>query len=117
MHDYLALDYCYDIEMTRTLERHEAGEAVIIPVILRDVDWSDAPFGKLQALPKSRQAGQAVVRPGCRLAERRRGESKPAAARLREERSPRKLPGLRSSAATVDLEGGWAIRTCSARVK
>jgi internalin A len=50
--DFIASDYCYDIEMTRALERHEAGEALVIPVIVRDVDWSDAPFGKLQALPK-----------------------------------------------------------------
>lgn len=49
--DFLASDYCYDVEMRRALERHEAGEAVVIPVVLRPVDWSRAPFGKLQALP------------------------------------------------------------------
>jgi len=49
--DFLASDYCYDIEMRRALERHEAGEAVVIPVVLRAVDWSGAPFGKLHALP------------------------------------------------------------------
>jgi len=51
--DFLASDYCYEIEMKRAMERHEAGEAVVIPIILRPVDWSDAPFGKLQALPKN----------------------------------------------------------------
>ena len=50
--DFLASDYCYDIEMTRALERHETGDARVIPVIVRPVDWQDAPFGKLQALPK-----------------------------------------------------------------
>jgi hypothetical protein len=54
--DFIASDYCYDIEMTRALERHEVGEALVIPVIVRDVDWSDAPFGKLQALPKNARA-------------------------------------------------------------
>src|SRR5215469_1143805 len=49
--DFLASDYCYDIEMQRALERHEAGDARVIPIILRPVDWHDAPFGKLQALP------------------------------------------------------------------
>ena len=34
------------------MERHEAGEALVIPVILRPVDWTGAPFGKLQALPR-----------------------------------------------------------------
>ncbi|HUU46892.1 MAG TPA: FxSxx-COOH system tetratricopeptide repeat protein [Acidobacteriota bacterium] len=50
--DFLASHYCYDIEMMRALERHEAKEACVIPVILRAVDWSGAPFGELQALPK-----------------------------------------------------------------
>ncbi len=49
--DFLASRYCRDIEMKRAMERHEAGEAIVIPVILRDVDWQDAPFGTLQALP------------------------------------------------------------------
>lgn len=51
--DFLASDYCYDIELTRAMERHTAGEARVIPVILRPVDWNSAPFSKLQALPKN----------------------------------------------------------------
>jgi hypothetical protein len=50
--DFMASDYCWNVEMSRAMERHEAGEAVVIPVILRAVDWQSAPFGKLQALPK-----------------------------------------------------------------
>jgi tetratricopeptide (TPR) repeat protein len=49
--DFLASRQCYNIEGTRALERHEAGEACVIPVILRPVDWKNAPFGKLQVLP------------------------------------------------------------------
>lgn len=49
--DFIASDYCFDIEMTRALERHEAGEARVIPVILRPADWQTARFAKLQALP------------------------------------------------------------------
>ncbi len=49
--DFLASDYCYDVELKRALERHEERTARVIPVILRSVDWTDAPFGKLQALP------------------------------------------------------------------
>jgi internalin A len=56
--DFIASDYCYDIEMQRALQRHDAGEARVIPVIVRDVDWSSAPFAKLQALPKD---GKAVT--------------------------------------------------------
>ena len=49
--DFIASDYCYDVEMQRAMERHEAGEARVIPVILRPVDWEAAPFSHLQALP------------------------------------------------------------------
>jgi TIR domain len=49
--DFLASDYCYDVELKRALKRHEAGTARVIPIILRPVDWHSAPFGKLQALP------------------------------------------------------------------
>lgn len=49
---FLASDYCYDKEMARAMERHEAGNARVIPIILRKVDdWKDAPFAKLMALP------------------------------------------------------------------
>jgi internalin A len=44
--------YCYDKEMTRALERHASGEAVVIPVILRPLNWTKAPFAKLTALPR-----------------------------------------------------------------
>ncbi len=49
--DFIASDYCYDIEMQRAMERHEKGEAIVIPVILRACDWHHAPFGKLKAVP------------------------------------------------------------------
>lgn len=51
--NFLASDYCYDIEMQRAMERHEAREARVITIILKPTDWSDAPFAKLQALPKN----------------------------------------------------------------
>jgi hypothetical protein len=48
--DFMASDYCYGIEMKRALERHERGEARVIPIILRPVYWQGV-LGKLQALP------------------------------------------------------------------
>ena len=48
---FLASKYCYGIEMAQALKRHEAGQARVIPVILRPVDWRIAPLSKLQALP------------------------------------------------------------------
>ena len=49
--DFIASDYCYKTEMARVMERHEAGEAIVIPVILRACDWQGAPFGKLNPTP------------------------------------------------------------------
>ena len=49
--DFMASDYCYDIEVKRAIERHNAGEACVIPIILRKVDWHSSPMGNLQALP------------------------------------------------------------------
>lgn len=51
--DFLASRYCYDIEMTRAMERHRDGDARVIPILLRHCDWHDAPFGKLSWLPKN----------------------------------------------------------------
>ncbi len=54
--DFLASDYCYEVELKRAMERHETKEARVIPIILREVDWKGALFGKLQALPKNAEA-------------------------------------------------------------
>src|SRR5258708_3844134 len=48
---FLASDYCYGVEMNRALERHEASEARVVPILMRSVDWKSAPFVHLQALP------------------------------------------------------------------
>ena len=50
--DFLASDYCWGIEMKRALQRHESGQALVIPVILHPCDWEDAPFAKFEALPR-----------------------------------------------------------------
>jgi tetratricopeptide (TPR) repeat protein len=49
--DFLASYYCNDVEMTRALERHDRGEARVVPVILRPSDWKTSRFAKLSALP------------------------------------------------------------------
>lgn len=56
--DFMSSEYCYRVEMTRALERHEREEACVIPVILRPVDWERAPFSHIQAVPKD---GKAVT--------------------------------------------------------
>ena len=49
--DFLAADTSNG-EIARALERHDAGEARLIPIILRPVDLKDSPLSKLQFLPK-----------------------------------------------------------------
>jgi molecular chaperone DnaK len=51
--DFLASDYCYEREMQAALKRHTDGEARVLPIILRPVDWltPPSPIGHLQALP------------------------------------------------------------------
>jgi len=54
--DFLASKYCTSIELKRAIERHDKGDAVVIPISLRSCDWSGAPFGKIQGLPKDMKA-------------------------------------------------------------
>jgi hypothetical protein len=49
--DFLASDYCWDIEIQRAMQRHEKKSAVVIPVLLRPCDTGNADFMKLQGLP------------------------------------------------------------------
>jgi hypothetical protein len=49
---FLASDYCFDLEMQRAVDRHDAGTARVIPIILKPCDWQGTPFSKLQVLPK-----------------------------------------------------------------
>lgn len=56
--DFINSDYCFQIEMQRALERHERGEAIVIPVILRPCAWHQLPFGNLLAATKD---GKPIV--------------------------------------------------------
>jgi hypothetical protein len=47
--NFIASEYCYNVELKQALQRHDRKEAVVIPVILRPCDWHDLPFGKLLA--------------------------------------------------------------------
>ena len=51
--DFINSDFCYGIELQQALARHDDGQARVIPIIVRPVDWTGAPFAKLQALPTS----------------------------------------------------------------
>src|SRR5690348_15524129 len=56
--DYLNSAYYSGVELKRALERFQRGEARVIPIIVRPVDWERTPLGHLQVLPLD---GQPLV--------------------------------------------------------
>jgi TIR domain-containing protein len=116
--DFLASDYCYDKEMTRAMQRHEAGEAIVIPVILRACDWQGAPFGKLNASPPDGkpvtkypdrdeallEVAKAVRAAAERVAARSKGSPNPTAVSRPTMASPAKATGPRSSNLRITKE-------------
>ena len=50
--DFINSDYCYEIEMTKALERMRNSDAIVIPIILRPCLWQETPLKDIQALPK-----------------------------------------------------------------
>ena len=51
--DFNASDFIWDKELAVAMERHKAGTARVVPVILRKCDWDDLPYAALQALPRN----------------------------------------------------------------
>jgi hypothetical protein len=49
---FFASGYIMGVEVKRALERDAAGEARVIPIILKPVQWQKTDLGRLQALPK-----------------------------------------------------------------
>ena len=56
--NFIASDYCMK-ELALALDRHQAGKARIIPIILKAADWKFGVLSTLQALPIS---GEPLVR-------------------------------------------------------
>lgn len=54
--DFIASEDSWQREVTRAMEKHEAKEARVIPVLVRDCDWEETPFSRLQPLPSNRKA-------------------------------------------------------------
>ena len=54
--DFMASDFCYSVEMEAAIKRHDAGQARVIPILLRPTDWQGTPFAKLQMLPTAAKA-------------------------------------------------------------
>jgi hypothetical protein len=55
--DFINSNYCYEVELSKAIERHKSKTASVIPVILRSCLWDAVSIGdfrlsELQALPK-----------------------------------------------------------------
>lgn len=50
---FMVSRYCYSVEMRQALDRYERGLAKVIPILLRPVMFTNAPFARLQALPSN----------------------------------------------------------------
>ena len=53
--DFLASKHCYDFEMKRAVARSDAGEARVIPVLLRSADWKIPPLDRYSPLPSNQE--------------------------------------------------------------
>lgn len=51
--DFLASSYCNDVELRHAVQLHQEGRMRVVPVIIRPCDWTEASFGKFQALPST----------------------------------------------------------------
>ena len=53
---FLGSEFIGRVELVRALERHDRSEAIVVPVILKSVDWQVAGLAELQALPTNGKA-------------------------------------------------------------
>lgn len=51
--DFIASSYIWKEELPIAIERDNKGEAIVIPIFVRECDMGDLPFMKLQGLPKN----------------------------------------------------------------
>jgi hypothetical protein len=56
--DYIASNYCYERELDRALEKEEARELTIVPVIFEPCEWLKTPLERFKAVPRD---GKPIV--------------------------------------------------------
>ena len=69
--------------MKQAIEYHEKDEAIVIPILLRDCDWTIAPFADIQGFPTDMCPVTAFGRSRCGVDQCSEGYSK--ARRITEE--------------------------------
>lgn len=51
--DFIASDYCYDVEMKMALSLHDKGSLLIVPIVIRPCAWKNSTFSNFQLLPSA----------------------------------------------------------------
>ncbi len=54
--DFLASDYCMNKEAQQAMRQHDARQSILIPIIIRSVDWHEEQISHFQGLPKDGKA-------------------------------------------------------------
>lgn len=54
--DFLASDYCMNKEAQQAMRQHDARQSILIPIIIRSVDWHEEQISRFQGLPKDGKA-------------------------------------------------------------
>ncbi len=110
--DFLASDFCYMEEMTRALERHRAGTARVVPVILRPCEWHSTPLGELKALPRDGKPVQEWPNPDAAFSDVVKGLG-PVLKELSSVPDPEIDSGTATAAAEDPRPPGTAVRRTS----
>ncbi len=51
--DFIISDFAYSQELQLALMRHEKGEKIVVPVLIKPCAWDNLPIAKIQSLPRS----------------------------------------------------------------
>lgn len=54
--DFLASDYCITKEAKQAMEQHDNNQSILIPIVIRPVDWLEEELSRFQGLPTDAKA-------------------------------------------------------------
>lgn len=50
--DFISSNYIWEVELKRAIEKHDKGEAIVIPIFCKPCDFKGTPFQSIQGYPK-----------------------------------------------------------------
>jgi TIR domain/HEAT repeats len=51
--EFLSSEYCFGVEVEKSLSRLKRGEVSVVPVLLKPCLWKESPFSELQVIPRN----------------------------------------------------------------